>query len=79
MYRPHSWQLELVERGFGQYLTLADFGAGLREDHAVVKADKEQAPEPVVGRSRECRAKDEGGRARAGVLCLPPSPKETPN
>lgn len=30
---PRSWQLELVERGFGQYLTLTEFGAGLPEDH----------------------------------------------
>lgn len=40
VYLPRSWQLELVERGFGQYLTLAEFGAGLLEDHVGMRQTK---------------------------------------
>lgn len=54
---PPSGQLELAERGFGQYLTLGEFRAGLLGGPCGHEADKEQAPQPAVGRCRGCRSK----------------------
>lgn len=71
---PSSWQLQLVERGSGQYLTSEEFWSWLPfsctpPNNAGLKADKESAPKPAdkLKELAVAEAKDGVERARGGV------------